>query len=105
MYEAHEAHLAHQSHPAHHAHSAMSMLDCPDDFHRKKKGLPMDGRTDQPTDGHTLLQSQRINAMTTAVAVVAAERRTLSSFEPSVTNTFAYCRKMMICSLKEKYKL
>ena len=31
MYEAHEAHLAH---PAHQAHSAISMLDCPDDFHR-----------------------------------------------------------------------
>ena len=63
MYEAHEAHLAHLAHPAHQAHSAMSMLDCPDDFYRengsfpafKKNGLHRDGRTDGPTDGHTLI--------------------------------------------------
>ena len=57
MYEAHEAHLAHEAHPAHHAHEAMSMLDCPNDFHRenssfsafKKNRLP----TDRPSDRRT----------------------------------------------------
>ena len=55
MYEAHEAHLAH---PAHNAHSAMSMLDCPNDFHREnssfsafeKNRLHRDGPSDRRTD-------------------------------------------------------
>ena len=60
-YEAHEAHEAHLAHPAHQAHKAMSMLDCPDDFHRekgsfsafKKNGLHRDGPTDGRTDRRT----------------------------------------------------
>jgi len=61
-HEAHEAHLAHPAHPAHPAHSAISMLDCPDDFHKenssfsafeKKNRLPTDRQTDRPTDGRT----------------------------------------------------
>ena len=56
MYEAHEAHLAH---PAHQAHSEMSMLDCPDDFHRESgsytalKKRVTQGQTDRPTDRQT----------------------------------------------------
>ena len=60
-HEAHEVHEAHLAHPAHQAHSAISMLDCPDDFHRengsfsafKKNGLHRDRRTDGPTDRRT----------------------------------------------------
>ena len=67
MYEAHEAHLAHLAHPAHQAHSAISMLDCPDDFHRengsfsafKKNGLHRDGPTDRQTDRQTDTHSYR----------------------------------------------
>ena len=36
-HEAHEAHEAHKAHIAHLAHPAISLLDCPDDFHKKKQ--------------------------------------------------------------------
>ena len=65
MKHMYEAHLAH---PAHHAHSAMSMLDCPNDFHRENRSFSAlkktgytgtDGRTDRPTDGRTDTTSYR----------------------------------------------
>ena len=67
-HEANEAHEAHLAHPVHHAHSEMSMLDCPDDFHResgsytalKKTGYTgTDQPTDQQTDRRTDMTSYR----------------------------------------------
>ena len=60
------AYQAHEAHEAHQAHSEMSMLDCPDDFHREsgsytafEKKRVTQGQTDRPTnrrtDGHDLI--------------------------------------------------